>query len=161
VGSPIVIDSGSINFHLFVLAIHEASGNYHLAWANKPGAIEVSQEDGLGDTVIGYPVDHHSALGLTEYQQAWQQVLSKMSVTELKAFSAALVEAAVDAKAMQQGGASDRLAQLASAVINGDSIGAAFASYQASEKLSQTALGLFEGFVTKAYATAAALPGGI
>lgn len=49
VGSPLVIDSGSINFHLFVLAIHDAEGNYHLALANKPGAIAISAEDSSFD----------------------------------------------------------------------------------------------------------------
>jgi hypothetical protein len=62
---------------------------------------------------------------------------------------------------MKEKGASDRLAQLAAAVLVGDSIGAGFASAQAGDNLRGKSMALFEGFVTKAYAAAAALPGGI
>lgn len=106
-------------------------------------------------------MDHHSALGVSEHQQAWQQVLSTRSAFELAIFGAASAKAAVDARAMGEGGVSDRLAQLAAAVIKRDSIGAGFASAQASNNLSQTKLGLFEGMVTKAYVVAGASPGGI
>lgn len=84
-----------------------------------------------------------------------------MSAAELTAFSGALAKAAADAKGMKEKGASDRLAQLAAAVLVGDSIGAAFASNQASDNLRGKSMALFEGLITKAYAAAAALPGGI
>lgn len=113
------------------------------------------------DNTPGYPVEHQKGLGISDYQEAWQKVLSKMSAAELTAFSVALAKAAADAKDMKEKGASDRLAQLAAAVLVGDSIGAAFASNQASDNLRGKSMALFEGLITKAYAAAAALPGGI
>lgn len=113
------------------------------------------------DNTPGYPVDHKKGLGISDYQEAWQKLVSKMSAAELTAFSVALAKAAADAKEMKEKGASDRLAQLAAAVLVGDSIGAAFASNQASDNLRGKSMALFEGFITKAYAVAAALPGGI
>ena len=113
------------------------------------------------DNTPGYPVEHQKGLGISDYQEAWQKVLSKMSAAELTAFSGALAKVAADAKEMKEKGASDRLAQLAAAVLVGDSIGAAFASNQASDNLRGKSMALFEGLITKAYAAAAALPGGI
>jgi hypothetical protein len=113
------------------------------------------------DNTPGYPVEHQKGLGISEYQEAWQKLLSKMSAAELTAFSSALAKAAAEAKLMKEKGASDRLAQLAAAVLVGDSIGAGFASAQASDNLRGKSMALFEGFITKAYAAAAALPGGI
>ena len=113
------------------------------------------------DNTPGYPVEHQKGLGISDYQEAWQKLLSKMSAAELTAFSGALAKAAADAKGMKEKGASDRLAQLAAAVLVGDSIGAAFASNQASDNLRGKSMALFEGLITKAYAAAAALPGGI
>ena len=113
------------------------------------------------DNTPGYPVEHQKGLGISDYQEAWQTLLSKMSAAELTAFSGALAKAAADAKEMKEKGASDRLAQLAAAVLVGDSIGAAFASNQASDNLRGKSMALFEGLITKAYAAAAALPGGI
>lgn len=115
----------------------------------------------LGDNTPGYPVEHEKGLGLKEYQEAWQKVLSEMSAAELNAFSAALAKAAADALKMKEKDVSARLAQLAAAVLVGDSIGAGFASNQASDNLRGKSMALFEGSVTKSYATAAALPGGI
>ena len=113
------------------------------------------------DNTPGYPVEHQKGLGISDYQEAWQKVLSKMSAAELTAFSGALAKVAADAKEMKEKGASYRLAQLAAAVLVGDSIGAAFASNQASDNLRGKSMALFEGLITKAYAAAAALPGGI
>jgi hypothetical protein len=122
------------------------------------GDAELLEEN---NDVKGFPVDHQKGLGVSEYQEAWEKVLSKMSAAELKAFSSALAKAATDAKQMKEGEVSDRLAQLAAAVLVGDSVGAGFASAQASDNLRGKSAALFEAFVTRSYATAAAWPGGI
>lgn len=113
VGSPLVIDSGSINFHLFVLAIHDAEGNYHLAWASKPGAIEIGADD--------------NGLEPEQWVSLWTDIFKKMTEEERSRIGNAMVT--VGATQVQNPfttSAGQFLTFLGAAIVKGDVDSAAF-----------------------------------
>jgi hypothetical protein len=118
-------------------------------------------ESGLGDTIKGYPVDHHSSKDSLDYGPEWQKILKEMSALERAAFASALSSHAKTAGAIDEDGVKEFLNQLAHAVLSNAPGWARDASSRATQNLTQGELGMFEVFVTAAYASAASLPGGI
>jgi hypothetical protein len=113
VGSPLVIDSGSINFHLFVLAIQLASGNDHLAWASKPGAIEIGADD--------------NGLEPEQWVSLWTDIFKNMTEEERSRIGNAMVT--VGATQVQNPfttSAGQFLTFLGAAIVKGDVDSAAF-----------------------------------
>ena len=157
---PIVI-SGSINLQLFALswqAQMDAEALLRME-AGRPGVIDGSE--GIGDTIKGIPVDHHSDKDSLDYRPEWEKVLGKMSALERSAFASALEYYGKRAGDIDEDGVKEFLKQLAHAVLSNAPGWAGDASSRASQNLSQGELGMFEVFVTAAYASSASLPGGI
>jgi hypothetical protein len=116
----------------------------------------------VGDAVIGLPVDHHSDKDSVDYEKEWARLLGTLSAAEKAAFAAALAKAAADAeKSCATKGVAEFLREMASAAASNSAAAAGMASSRASNNLSQGDLGLFDAAVSKAYAAAAALPGGV
>jgi hypothetical protein len=157
----LTIISGSINIMMFRDAWDAAVNAEELlrTESGRPAAIDGSE--GLGDTIKGFPVDHHSRKDSIDYGPEWETVLKKLSVLERNAFASALESYASGAKSIGEDGVEEFLEQLAHAVLSNAPGWAGDASSRATQNLTQRELGMFEVFVTAAYASAAALPGGI
>lgn len=156
---PIVI-SGSINLQLFALswqAEMDAEALLRME-AGRPGVIDVG---GGEDGVIGYPVDldPSSIKDAVDYAKDWKAVFDKMSPAELKAFDAQLDRDYKNAFDKLAFGLAGFLHEFSEANGNSDKMGAA--SSRAAQNASPVTLGLIEAALTRAYAVAAALPGGI
>lgn len=114
---------------------------------------------GLGDTVIGYPVDLNSSKDSVDYEKEWKAVFDKMSPAELKAFDRALENEFQKAMNSLNFGLAEKLSGFKDA--NGSAAKMGMASSYAAQNMSQANLVLLEVAITRAYSVAAALPGGI
>lgn len=127
------------------------------------GGSELVGDDGGGGGggVIGHPVDldPSSIKDARDYEKDWEAVFDKMSPAELKAFDAQLERDYKNAMDKLNFGLAGFLLGFKDANGNPGKMG--MASSYAAQNASPFTLGLLEAALTRAYAVAAALPGGI
>lgn len=111
--------------------------------------------------IKGYPVDldPHSIKDSVDYEKAWKAVFDKMSPAELKAFDAQLERDYKNAMDKFNFKLAEFLFGFKDANGNPSKMG--MASSYAAQNASSFTLGLIEAALARAYAVAAALPGGI
>jgi hypothetical protein len=124
--------------------------------SGRPAAI-----DEYSSGVIGYSVDldPHSVKDSVDYEKAWKAVFDKMSPAELKAFDAQLERDYKNAMDKYNFKLAEFLFTFKDANGNPSKMG--MASSYAAQNASPFTLGLIEAALARAYAVAAALPGGI
>jgi hypothetical protein len=127
------------------------------------GADSYSGGGGGGDEsgIKGYPVDldPHSIKDSVDYEKAWKAVFDKMTPAELKAFDAQLERDYKNAMDKYNFKLAEFLFGFKDANGNPSKMG--MASSYAAQNASPFTLGLIEAALARAYAVAAALPGGI
>jgi len=154
----LTIISGSINIMMFRDAWDAAVNAEELlrTESGRPAAI-----DEYSSGVIGYSVDldPHSVKDSVDYEKAWKAVFDKMSPAELKAFDAQLERDYKNAMDKYNFKLAEFLFGFKDANGNPSKMG--MASSYAAQNASPFTLGLIEAALARAYAVAAALPGGI